>query len=198
MKKIIVLLLLNNLVYAQINFSLKKEGNSIVMIAFPEDYTIREDTISSSLRLNKKYVHYHFRRTRINNEKCNILIHSRLSPIFDSLKNINSEKIKEMFYENIKKNNSPHLWIKSKVINHEISFMKKHLDGYYYVDVYEVVRKRSNKLYTSSMSRIFVIDGIEHEVSVYTRGHPHNKTPCRSKKAICSVFEELVHNLIIE
>ena len=90
----IILILFSTSLRAQQTFSLKKEGNSIMALNRPKDYSVTEDTISSMLRVGKerKYIDYYFRRTKMNNSQCCILLHSRLSPVFDSLTNIDNKK----------------------------------------------------------------------------------------------------------
>ena len=198
---LLVLLLLGSCLHAQTSFSLKKEGNSIVTLHRPEGYSIIEDTISSMLRIGKekKYIDYYFRRTRIYNAQCYIQLYSRLSPVFDSLTSINhNESKKLMIYDNIVSGNKPSRLFKGEIIYYKISPMKQHYDGYYYADIFETTYQNDYSKYVSSMKRIFVIDGIEHEISVYSQGYPYNKTVCSSRKAVCHVFEELVNSLVVE
>lgn len=199
MKDIIIILLLSSYTYAQEKISVKKEGNSIILVNRPKSYDIKEDTVSYLMKSKNKYIDYNFRRTRLNNDKCNILLHSKLFPAFDSLKIITDNKKKSiLIYENIKKNNTPSPQFKGRVISYKIHPIEQHINGYYYVDVFKTTYRNNYKRYITSMSRFFVIDGIEHEISVYTQGPPYNKTACRSRKVVFHEFKELVNNFTIE
>ena len=84
------------------------------------------------------------------------------------------------------------------MISYKIFPLQQHRDGYYYVDIFKTTYRKNYKKYVTNMKRVFVIDGIEHRISVYTKGYPYNKTVRRSRKAVCCVFEELVNNLVVE
>ncbi|MGH1337165.1 MAG: hypothetical protein ACRBFS_13660 [Aureispira sp.] len=197
----LLLILLSISLHAQTSFSIKKEGSSILLLSHPEDYTVKADTMSSSFRLyrNQDYTNYYFRITNLENSECLIQFYSRLSPVFDSLMDIENETKKNIIIHNsFKKTFKPSLWFKGKMISYKISPMKQHPDGYYYTDIFKTTYQNDYSRYISSMKRVFVIDGIEHEISVYSQGFPYNKTVRRSRKAVCCVFEELVNNLVVE
>ncbi|MFK7796329.1 MAG: hypothetical protein AB8E82_02670 [Aureispira sp.] len=200
MKTIALLFLISKIALSQTSFSLKKEGGSLIVINKPMHYVIKEDTISDMIRINKseKYTHYYFRRTKLNSNKCHILLCSRISPIFYSIYHTPISKRDSLIYANLKERFAFPRLSEVQLIDYKISSLQYTSKGYGYVDIFKTTHRKNYKRYVTSMKRVLVIDGIEYRISVYTKGYSHNKTVCRSRKAVCHVFEELVNSLLVE
>ena len=102
----ILFLFLSFSLFAQTNFSLKKESNSLLLLNNPEAYKVKADTVPGLLYFGrgKKSVEYHFLRTVLHNKECYISLRSRLSSIFTTLKGLpDGSQKNERIYEYIKK-----------------------------------------------------------------------------------------------
>jgi hypothetical protein len=119
--------------------------------------------------------------------------------MFYTLQNISFQKQDSIIYADLVERFTPSHSLKAKLIEHRMSPLQQHSSGYKYVDIFKTIHKNNSySEYISSMLRIFIINGIEHRIAVYTKGSPYNKTVCKSKRAICHEFEQLVNSFTVE
>jgi hypothetical protein len=193
---------------AQIQIKINLKNRFYEILSDVDTLDLKTDSISN---LSTPYYGegdvFYLNRIKFATNTSAVILYSRKSPVIPFKKKISLEQKDSLIYIDLLERFKPIRSSTVRLVDYKISALQQTASGYRYVDVFETILRYSyygRRRYTSSMHRAFMIDGIEYNIRFYTIGPPYassipyNRTACRSKRAVCKDFKELVDSLIIE
>jgi hypothetical protein len=207
MKKIVLLIFLPFLLYAQDGITINIVNRSIV-IDHRTNYSHVE--VDSNISIYNKYCGKYSKQDtfiytieRVETEK-NIIttipsIHNKSCLLHEQLKN------KSVYERDSMLNLFTSTLFKMKpvrghvVLAYRVSSVNYYLGKYPYIDIHKTYFERydNRKWYTSKATRVFMIDNLFYYIHMENNDLEYARSARRSRKAVCCDFKRLVENVKI-